>query len=111
MGCIPNRVMPMFDFQVFRNILKHRVIPCTAEDLSTLQDRCRDPAVSVRKQALQSITELLVVRKKKNEFLCRPQMSELWVKRRRKQTNLVHFSCSFSEFHFMTVLFFFFITF
>ncbi|XP_075298424.1 condensin-2 complex subunit D3 isoform X2 [Opisthocomus hoazin] len=46
--------------QVFRNILKHRVIPCTAEDLSTLQDRCRDPAVSVRKQALQSITELLV---------------------------------------------------
>ncbi|XP_053943120.1 condensin-2 complex subunit D3 isoform X2 [Cuculus canorus] len=46
--------------QVFMNILKHRVIPCTAEDLSALQDRCRDPAVSVRKQALQSITELLV---------------------------------------------------
>ncbi|NXN61876.1 CNDD3 protein, partial [Rynchops niger] len=46
--------------QVFMNILKHKVIPCTAEDLSTLQDRCRDPAVSVRKQALQSITELLV---------------------------------------------------
>uniref|UniRef100_A0A663EJA2 Condensin-2 complex subunit D3 n=1 Tax=Aquila chrysaetos chrysaetos TaxID=223781 RepID=A0A663EJA2_AQUCH len=45
--------------QVFMNILKHKVIPCTAEDLSTLQDRCRDPAVSVRKQALQSITELL----------------------------------------------------
>ncbi|KAM6190963.1 condensin-2 complex subunit D3 [Sarcoramphus papa] len=46
--------------QVFMNILKHKVIPCTAEDLSTLQDRCRDPAVSVRKQALQSITDLLV---------------------------------------------------
>ncbi|KFO12675.1 Condensin-2 complex subunit D3, partial [Balearica regulorum gibbericeps] len=46
--------------QVFMNILKHKVIPCTAEDLSTLQDRCRDPAVSVRKQALQSITGLLV---------------------------------------------------
>ncbi|XP_076214627.1 condensin-2 complex subunit D3 [Aptenodytes patagonicus] len=46
--------------QVFMNILKHKVIPCTVEDLSTLQDRCRDPAVSVRKQALQSITELLV---------------------------------------------------
>uniref|UniRef100_A0A8C3C4T7 Condensin-2 complex subunit D3 n=1 Tax=Cairina moschata TaxID=8855 RepID=A0A8C3C4T7_CAIMO len=46
--------------QVFMNILKHKVIPCTAEDLSTLQERCRDPAVSVRKQALQSITELLV---------------------------------------------------
>ncbi|NXH74642.1 CNDD3 protein, partial [Hydrobates tethys] len=46
--------------QVFMNILKHEVIPCTAEDLSALQDRCRDPAVSVRKQALQSMTELLV---------------------------------------------------
>uniref|UniRef100_A0A8C4Y8P8 Condensin-2 complex subunit D3 n=1 Tax=Gopherus evgoodei TaxID=1825980 RepID=A0A8C4Y8P8_9SAUR len=45
--------------QVFMSILKHNVIPCTPEDLSTLQDRCRDPAVSVRKQALQSITELL----------------------------------------------------
>ncbi|KFQ52528.1 Condensin-2 complex subunit D3, partial [Nestor notabilis] len=46
--------------QVFMNILKHQVIPCTAEDLSILQDRCRDPAVSVRKQALQSVTELLL---------------------------------------------------
>ncbi|XP_035753366.1 condensin-2 complex subunit D3 isoform X2 [Egretta garzetta] len=46
--------------QVFTNILKHKVIPCTEEDLSTLQDRCRDPAVSVRRQALQSVTELLV---------------------------------------------------
>ncbi|NXW65975.1 CNDD3 protein, partial [Eurystomus gularis] len=46
--------------QVFTNILKHKVIPCTAEDLSTLQERCRDPAVSVRKQALQSVTELLL---------------------------------------------------
>ncbi|NXD68708.1 CNDD3 protein, partial [Eolophus roseicapillus] len=46
--------------QVFTNILKHKVIPCTAEDLCILQDRCRDPAVSVRKQALQSITELLL---------------------------------------------------
>uniref|UniRef100_A0A8B9FTW5 Non-SMC condensin II complex subunit D3 n=1 Tax=Amazona collaria TaxID=241587 RepID=A0A8B9FTW5_9PSIT len=50
--------------QVFMNILKHKVIPCTAEDLSILQDRCRDPAVSVRKQALQSITELLLVMQK-----------------------------------------------
>ncbi|XP_051668274.1 condensin-2 complex subunit D3 isoform X1 [Manacus candei] len=46
--------------QVLVSILKHRVIPCSAEDLSTLQERCRDPAVSVRKQALQSITELLL---------------------------------------------------
>uniref|UniRef100_A0A8D0HCJ9 Condensin-2 complex subunit D3 n=1 Tax=Sphenodon punctatus TaxID=8508 RepID=A0A8D0HCJ9_SPHPU len=46
--------------QVFMSILKHNVISCTEEDLSTLQDRCRDPAVSVRKQALQSVTDLLV---------------------------------------------------
>uniref|UniRef100_A0A7M4E267 Condensin-2 complex subunit D3 n=1 Tax=Crocodylus porosus TaxID=8502 RepID=A0A7M4E267_CROPO len=46
--------------QVFMSILKHQVIPCTPEDLSTIQDRCRDPAISVRKQALQSITELLM---------------------------------------------------
>lgn len=43
------------------SILKHNVVPCTPEDLATLQDRCRDPAVSVRKQALQSITDLLMV--------------------------------------------------
>ncbi|NXI51020.1 CNDD3 protein, partial [Chloroceryle aenea] len=47
--------------QVVTNILKHKVIPCTAEDLSALQDRCRDPAISVRKQALQSVTELLLL--------------------------------------------------
>ncbi|XP_062994944.1 condensin-2 complex subunit D3 [Elgaria multicarinata webbii] len=46
--------------QVLMSILKHHVIPCTPEDLATLQDRCRDPAVSVRKQALQSITDLLL---------------------------------------------------
>ncbi|KAJ7305016.1 hypothetical protein JRQ81_010780 [Phrynocephalus forsythii] len=46
--------------QVLMSVLKHHVIPCTQEDLATLQDRCRDPAVSVRKQALQSITDLLV---------------------------------------------------
>ncbi|XP_056398365.1 condensin-2 complex subunit D3 isoform X2 [Hyla sarda] len=45
--------------QVLVNILKYNLIPCSSEDLSTLQDRCRDPAVSVRKQALASLTELL----------------------------------------------------
>ncbi|XP_069804288.1 condensin-2 complex subunit D3 [Dendropsophus ebraccatus] len=45
--------------QVLVNILKYNLIPCSSEDLSTLQDRCRDPAVSVRKQALTSLTELL----------------------------------------------------
>ncbi|XP_066059756.1 condensin-2 complex subunit D3 isoform X3 [Chamaea fasciata] len=46
--------------QVFVSILKHGVVPCSAEDLGVLQERCRDPAVSVRKQALHSITELLL---------------------------------------------------
>ncbi|KFP76034.1 Condensin-2 complex subunit D3, partial [Acanthisitta chloris] len=46
--------------QVFVGLLKHRLIPCTAEDLSMLQERCRDPAVSIRKQALQSMTDLLL---------------------------------------------------
>ncbi|XP_075185200.1 LOW QUALITY PROTEIN: condensin-2 complex subunit D3 [Anomaloglossus baeobatrachus] len=45
--------------QVLVNILKYNLIPCSSNDLSTLQDRCRDPAVSVRKQALTSLTELL----------------------------------------------------
>ncbi|XP_029429112.1 condensin-2 complex subunit D3 [Rhinatrema bivittatum] len=45
--------------QVVLNILKYSLVPCTSEDLSVLQDRCRDPAVSVRKQALQSLTDLL----------------------------------------------------
>nr|XP_028564487.1 condensin-2 complex subunit D3 [Podarcis muralis] len=46
--------------QVLMSILKHHVISCTLEDLGTLQDRCRDAAVSVRKQALQCITDLLL---------------------------------------------------
>ncbi|XP_058431285.1 condensin-2 complex subunit D3 isoform X2 [Marmota monax] len=46
--------------QVLVNILKHSDILGMEEDLSTLQDLCRDPAVSVRKQALQSLTELLM---------------------------------------------------
>ncbi|XP_075695361.1 condensin-2 complex subunit D3 [Rhinoderma darwinii] len=45
--------------QVLVNILKYNLIPCSSDDLSTLQDRCRDPALSVRKQALTSLTELL----------------------------------------------------
>ncbi|NWT61450.1 CNDD3 protein, partial [Erythrocercus mccallii] len=46
--------------QVFVSILKQGVVPCAAEELGVLQERCRDPAVSVRKQALHSITELLL---------------------------------------------------
>uniref|UniRef100_A0A4W3H7X5 Non-SMC condensin II complex, subunit D3 n=1 Tax=Callorhinchus milii TaxID=7868 RepID=A0A4W3H7X5_CALMI len=47
--------------QVFVSILKHNLVNCKEKDLSILEDRCRDPALSVRKQALQSITELLLV--------------------------------------------------
>ncbi|XP_069470215.1 condensin-2 complex subunit D3 [Ambystoma mexicanum] len=46
--------------QVLVNIFKFNVVSFSAEDLSTLKDRCRDPAVSVRKQALQSLTDLLM---------------------------------------------------
>ncbi|XP_014112787.1 PREDICTED: condensin-2 complex subunit D3 [Pseudopodoces humilis] len=46
--------------QVLLSILRHGVVPCTAEDVGVLQERCRDPALSVRKQALHSITELLL---------------------------------------------------
>ncbi|XP_069752394.1 condensin-2 complex subunit D3 [Narcine bancroftii] len=46
--------------QVLISILKQNIVLCTQEDLSVLQDRCRDPAPSVRKQALQSITDLLL---------------------------------------------------
>uniref|UniRef100_A0A8C5PFA2 Condensin-2 complex subunit D3 n=1 Tax=Leptobrachium leishanense TaxID=445787 RepID=A0A8C5PFA2_9ANUR len=45
--------------QVLVNIFKYDLIPFSPEDLNTLPDRCRDPAVSVRKQALSSLTELL----------------------------------------------------
>ncbi|XP_063273815.1 condensin-2 complex subunit D3 isoform X2 [Prinia subflava] len=46
--------------QVLVSVLRHGAVLCTAEDLCVLQERCRDPAVSVRKQALLSITELLL---------------------------------------------------
>lgn len=44
------------------NLLKHCDVEGLQDELSILQDRCRDVAVSVRKQALQSLTELLLVR-------------------------------------------------
>uniref|UniRef100_A0A8C9N8X1 Condensin-2 complex subunit D3 n=1 Tax=Serinus canaria TaxID=9135 RepID=A0A8C9N8X1_SERCA len=46
--------------QVFVSLLKQGLVPCRAEELGVLQERCRDPALSVRKQALHSITELLL---------------------------------------------------
>ncbi|KAI5943317.1 Condensin-2 complex subunit D3 [Manis javanica] len=46
--------------QVLVSVLKHCDISGMEEELLILQDQCRDPAVSVRKQALQSLTELLL---------------------------------------------------
>ncbi|KAK2504960.1 hypothetical protein MC885_000760, partial [Smutsia gigantea] len=46
--------------QVLGSILKHCDISGMKKELLILQDQCRDPAVSVRKQALQSLTELLM---------------------------------------------------
>ncbi|KAM7030154.1 condensin-2 complex subunit D3 [Acridotheres tristis] len=46
--------------QVFESILKQGLLACREEDVGVLRDRCRDPAVSVQKQALHSITELLL---------------------------------------------------
>uniref|UniRef100_A0A8D1VYK4 Condensin-2 complex subunit D3 n=2 Tax=Sus scrofa TaxID=9823 RepID=A0A8D1VYK4_PIG len=46
--------------QVLVSVLKHCDVSGLKEELSILQDHCRDIALSVRKQALQSLTELLV---------------------------------------------------
>lgn len=62
-ACIPNRAVLLFASQVLGSLLKHGHMPCTAENVGALQERCRDPAVSVCKQALHSITELLQVRR------------------------------------------------
>lgn len=42
-------------------LLKHGVIPLTSDNLVVLSDRCRDPAISVKKKALQCLAELLAV--------------------------------------------------
>ncbi|XP_073698531.1 condensin-2 complex subunit D3 [Garra rufa] len=41
------------------SLLKHGVISCSAENLNILSDRCRDPAVSVKKKAMQCLMDLL----------------------------------------------------
>ncbi|KAG7256053.1 hypothetical protein CRUP_007976 [Coryphaenoides rupestris] len=48
--------------QAFMGLLKHGVIPMTTENLLVLSERCRDPALSVRKKALQCLGELLTAR-------------------------------------------------
>ncbi|XP_072293135.1 condensin-2 complex subunit D3 [Eucyclogobius newberryi] len=48
--------------QALVGLLKHNVVPSTWENLSILAARCRDPAVSVKKKALQCVGELLSVK-------------------------------------------------
>lgn len=60
--------------QVLVSILKQNVVLCTQEDLTVLQDRCRDPAPSVRKQTLQLITDLLLAQPN-NELLQKAWMN------------------------------------
>uniref|UniRef100_A0A3B4AMU5 Non-SMC condensin II complex, subunit D3 n=1 Tax=Periophthalmus magnuspinnatus TaxID=409849 RepID=A0A3B4AMU5_9GOBI len=43
-------------------LLKHDVVPSTWDNLSVLASRCRDPAVSVKKKALQCVGETLSVK-------------------------------------------------
>ncbi|XP_055083053.1 condensin-2 complex subunit D3 [Periophthalmus magnuspinnatus] len=48
--------------QALVGLLKHDVVPSTWDNLSVLASRCRDPAVSVKKKALQCVGELLSVK-------------------------------------------------
>ncbi|XP_055018582.1 condensin-2 complex subunit D3 isoform X2 [Boleophthalmus pectinirostris] len=48
--------------QAVMGLLKHNVVSSTWENLSVLAVRCRDPAVSVKKKALQCVGELLSVK-------------------------------------------------
>lgn len=47
--------------QALVGLLKHGVIPMSWTNLSLLSERCRDPAVSVKKKALQCVGEMLNV--------------------------------------------------
>ncbi|KAM6915873.1 condensin-2 complex subunit D3 [Xenentodon cancila] len=48
--------------QALVGLLKHDVIPLNWENLETLPERCRDPAMSVKKKALQCVGELLAAK-------------------------------------------------
>ncbi|XP_078451127.1 condensin-2 complex subunit D3 isoform X3 [Lampetra planeri] len=45
--------------QVLEGMLQHGILPLTDVDLACLVERCHDPALSVRKQSLLSLTNLL----------------------------------------------------
>ncbi|XP_077468877.1 condensin-2 complex subunit D3 [Stigmatopora argus] len=48
--------------QVLVGFLKHGVIPMTWENVSVLSEHCRDPAISVKKKALECFGEVLNVK-------------------------------------------------
>nr|XP_043901974.1 condensin-2 complex subunit D3 isoform X2 [Solea senegalensis] len=48
--------------QALVGLLKHGVVPLSPENLARLSERSRDPAVSVKKKALQSVGELLAAK-------------------------------------------------
>uniref|UniRef100_A0A3B5M4S0 Condensin complex subunit 1 C-terminal domain-containing protein n=1 Tax=Xiphophorus couchianus TaxID=32473 RepID=A0A3B5M4S0_9TELE len=54
--------VPTSVVQALVGLLKHGVIPTTRENLETLAERSRDPAVSVKKKALQCLGELLTAK-------------------------------------------------
>ncbi|KAK7901548.1 hypothetical protein WMY93_018317 [Mugilogobius chulae] len=58
----PNTNVRKSALQALVGLLKHNVVPSTWENLSVLAARCRDPAVSVKKKALQCVGELLSVK-------------------------------------------------
>uniref|UniRef100_A0A7N8XVQ2 Non-SMC condensin II complex, subunit D3 n=1 Tax=Mastacembelus armatus TaxID=205130 RepID=A0A7N8XVQ2_9TELE len=60
-GCDGETKKP-FSQQALVGLLKHNVIPMSLENLARLSERCRDPAVSVKKKALQCVGELLTAK-------------------------------------------------
>lgn len=58
---VSNVTFDLVPVQTLVGLLKHEVIPMSWETVATLSDRCRDPAVSVKKKALQCVSELLAV--------------------------------------------------
>ncbi len=51
----------LYSLQALVGLLKHDVISMSLENLAVLSERCRDPAVSVKKKALQCLGQLLAV--------------------------------------------------
>lgn len=68
---VPIKFLPFVLYvppQALVGLMKHSVIPLSLENLATLSERCRDPAVSVKKKAMQCVAELLAVSLKHHEI-------------------------------------------